>query len=138
MVRPRKPVDTGLTKEVRRSKARYEVARIDYLRAVKAALQVMSQGKVAQELGVTQPAISQLQTSLQKVELLEGDKICANPDEACLRYAAGNFTMPALIRILKEFHAAGADVASSVELGLKRVWLDKQRADRIRKEVLGK
>lgn len=138
MVRPRKPVDPGLSKDVRRSKASYEVARIDYLRAVKSALQVMSQGRVAQELGVTQPAISQLQTSLKKVEILEGDKVCANPEEACLRYAAGQFTMPGLIRILKDFHHEGADIEATVKLAAKRVWLDKNRCDRVRREVLGK
>lgn len=135
MIRPRKPIDANLAREVRRTRAAYEVSHLEYLRAVKSALKVMSQGEVAKQLGVTQPAISQLQPSLQKVQEVPDGKVCADASEACLRYAAGLLTTPALVRLLQEFRLEGQPVAEVLQRSEEKNLLEPSKANRVRTQL---
>lgn len=96
----RKPIDTRVINQARRVRAAKDLAQIDYLRAIMQGTQVMSQTQVAEELGVTQPAISQVLRTKPDLEMPRSGFSSADPLETIKRFVAGQLTKPATVREL--------------------------------------
>lgn len=96
----RKPIDKRVINEARRLRATKELAHIDYARALVEATKVMNQTQVAEQLGITQPAISQVLRTPPEIVMPREGFSGADPRETIKRYVAGHLTKPATIREL--------------------------------------
>ncbi|MDO5747184.1 MAG: hypothetical protein Q4P66_05960 [Actinomycetaceae bacterium] len=97
----RKPIDNKVINQARKVRAAKDLAHIDYLRAILQGTRVMSQTQVAEELGVTQPAISQVLRAKPEPQMPRNGFSGADPLETIKRFVAGHITKPATIRELK-------------------------------------
>ena len=86
----------------RRARARRELGGLDYIRNVRAAVEILDQRDVARALGVSQPAISKLlsQAEARGVKPIPDGFSGASPYEIAERYAAGDIDRAAMIREL--------------------------------------
>lgn len=99
----RKPVNTKLIQAARRARVAEELAHIDYLRAVREGVNAMNQTQVAEELGISQPAVSQTLKTAETLEPVPQGFSGSSCAEIVKRYIAGHITRPALVRELKEW-----------------------------------
>lgn len=131
----RKPVNTRLIQAARRARVAEELAHIDYLRAVREGVRAMNQTQVAEELGISQPAVSQTLKTARSLDEIRPGFSGADCEEIIKRHIAGHITKPALIRELKQWVVSGIDSPDGVRNSIQHVvderLLSQKKADQL-------
>lgn len=134
----RKPTNARLIQAARCARVAEELAHMDYLRAVRKGVKEMNQTQVAEELGISQPAISQtLKTATDVKDIPEGFS-GADCVEIVKRYIAGGITRPRLIDELNNFADKSGDrtcIDKAFDNIIAHKLYDPAKAERLRELV---
>ena len=95
--------------DLRRARARRDVAELDYRRALARAAEGHTQRELADLLGLSQPSVSSALRTAERVPMPAEGQRSASPYEVCQRYAAGELTRAEAIAELIEWDYVVAD-----------------------------